>query len=1106
MAGTISGVADDHVVFQGNSLAWLGLMARICQPFEMADLCFKLAIDVLEVLALDHAHVVFARCRVPAAAFRHYDISQDQELLISKDHFCDLPNELLSTPADISLAILSGDNGEIVITTNGYSSTIPARRPSIEQSKAILDARDFVADIIENQYTTDACTLSLTSSAMKSLSMHAGRLLDAIQASNARPYDILDPRITAGPKHLLKMVASEGLEAVRVHDWAGSTGKARLESCSLMAFRRGGPENRMHELKGYAESFFDPRFFTFLRSFDINAMKGDPHQLGSEQSSSHPFTILVGHQKPCVFRISISGATITYAIAPHEEELLDADAGDDALLDRDMLLDDEGDLGNWHEAVTHGASIPRQMAKWATFIDDDYYLVRKSDFVAHYEKYIDPECWELGRIEGAKHLISKHAVMTRVPWIRGCISLVDASFALCLYKNDGYRKLRTVGCRHLVLNHESKGMSFQRLPFVQAVIATANTFAQGNFDAFSPRILIDSIGSNDNAKTFVGEIMRSLVKDMADSYDIYKRVYYFSYIVYLVDHLSQLDGIPVNDHPSGVERHVFPVLAPDREGARRALRDHEPLPNQCLVALDALGQQDEALLPATYAKFLASKSTIAELLDIAELLYFHDDIFQQVLIDTILNGAEKTRLALHPVPCDLAQAATMVHALDPNTLRGFIALFHQELETAAAAIDAANIVDPRVARLATMSKHGRDNIDTATMYDDSSCHAMQARALEATSARLATAIKCFNAASLAIGEDASRVARRTCPTMLLPAIDLYDRLIGTPRELFAKAASEPIALLRSAIELLVGNDILRLLKGANPIGIPMRTRDEWRRDYPGARFDIPDEEVDALLSIETEIGEPIPHVDDLLEESFGFYIDGGHVVGLGFYKKGLRVLPEAVTCLRKLVFLRLMKNQLLLLPDAIGSLEALVELDLRDNKLVELPGCIGELRHLGLLDLGGNALAYIPESIGKLVNLVALSLSFNHLTSLPDSIGMLRNLDRFKLYDNQLVTIPATIGKLASLRWLGLAHNDLTILPDEVGCIPRLEILDLQSNSLAELPETITGLTKLVELRLYDNNLGHFPENIGKWLDGLKSNGSKVLNAMPGPEGDPDDE
>jgi len=175
--------------------------------------------------------------------------------------------------------------------------------------------------------------------------------------------------------------------------------------------------------------------------------------------------------------------------------------------------------------------------------------------------------------------------------------------------------------------------------------------------------------------------------------------------------------------------------------------------------------------------------------------------------------------------------------------------------------------------------------------------------------------------------------------------------------------------------------------------------------------------------------------------------DLDRVRSLSLYGCGLKVLPDAVLALRKLVHLNLSRNRLVTLPDEIAQLASLEELVLHDVPLGR-----------GL----GAGLCRLP----KLRDLWVIRANFK---SLPDDIGDLADsLERLLIVQcRKLQTFPASFAKLVHLKHLEIDHCDvIDAIPSAVWSMRELEHLDLSGTTLGRIPETLGDLRALKELQL----------------------------------------
>lgn len=291
-------------------------------------------------------------------------------------------------------------------------------------------------------------------------------------------------------------------------------------------------------------------------------------------------------------------------------------------------------------------------------------------------------------------------------------------------------------------------------------------------------------------------------------------------------------------------------------------------------------------------------------------------------------------------------------------------------------------------------------------------------------------------------------------------------------------------------------------------------------------------EYQVMAALEKQIGKPIPFLERVEWNTFGFSATSGHVRALNVCNQGLITLPSNfgeltylqrswfagnqltelpvsfgnLRSLRKLNLVNntltslpntfgdlpllekvsLGKNQLTNLPEQIGRIQTLEKLSLNDNKLQKLPNGIGNLRNLKELDLSHNQLTELPEKIGNLPVLEYLDLSFNQLTKLQDTIGDIETLKELMLTHNNLKVLSESLTYLYLLQKLDLSHNQITELPSSFGDLELIEILDLSSNALRGIPNSIENMEYLKICKLSENKLETLPETIGK-LSSLQS-------------------
>ena len=290
------------------------------------------------------------------------------------------------------------------------------------------------------------------------------------------------------------------------------------------------------------------------------------------------------------------------------------------------------------------------------------------------------------------------------------------------------------------------------------------------------------------------------------------------------------------------------------------------------------------------------------------------------------------------------------------------------------------------------------------------------------------------------------------------------------------------------------------------------------RDYNDVK--LYEQEVRVLEELETLLGEPIPHKDNIDFFTFGFSSENANVIRLSLPERQLSSIPKSLGSLKYLKVLSLHNNHLTSLPETIFFLTELKEFYLDNNQLTALLESISTLSKLEVLYLDNNQLTALPESISTLNNLKSLTLSDNPLkvlpeflgnlselnllslkniqiTTIPESVATLYKLEILILDENQLVTIPEFIGNLTELTGLHLENNQITVIPELIGNLTKLNSLSLANNQITSIPDSIGSLTKLRELYLERNQITSLPNSIGNLTElrelFLDNNRLKVL-------------
>jgi Leucine-rich repeat (LRR) protein len=145
-------------------------------------------------------------------------------------------------------------------------------------------------------------------------------------------------------------------------------------------------------------------------------------------------------------------------------------------------------------------------------------------------------------------------------------------------------------------------------------------------------------------------------------------------------------------------------------------------------------------------------------------------------------------------------------------------------------------------------------------------------------------------------------------------------------------------------------------------------------------------ERDYLLNLESILREPIPYVEKIEENTFGFTMKRSCITGLGFYNKNIYRLPsinEFSDCLSSLKILNLSYcKSLESLPYYIVQLENLETLNLKHTRLRLLISSIKRMKNLKILDITGFQL--LDEERQELSKLTYLKVIFTPIG--PDKI------------------------------------------------------------------------------------------------------------------------
>ena len=160
------------------------------------------------------------------------------------------------------------------------------------------------------------------------------------------------------------------------------------------------------------------------------------------------------------------------------------------------------------------------------------------------------------------------------------------------------------------------------------------------------------------------------------------------------------------------------------------------------------------------------------------------------------------------------------------------------------------------------------------------------------------------------------------------------------------------------------------------------------------------EQPESLKILEILIGETIPIVDEINEDSFGIQIENRGIIGLGLANCDLTEFPEPITKITTLKILTLKRNMIVKIPESIGNLTSLESLDLRYNKLESLPNTFWKLKKLKVLYMKENNWR---DEWGLIQNYDAISVlkfcrgnaPLNLYIAFPSAFGQIYRIEEF---------------------------------------------------------------------------------------------------------------
>nr|MDO8111158.1 hypothetical protein [Candidatus Sigynarchaeota archaeon] len=495
------------------------------------------------------------------------------------------------------------------------------------------------------------------------------------------------------------------------------------------------------------------------------------------------------------------------------------------------------------------------------FTDDSSYPVNSRELIEHLDKYIDIEEWELRKVMQSRwdftfryYLVSRKAAVSRFPNIHTCISLDDGTFSL--YDMNNNRRLSIVHCRHLVLQGD-RVLPFQALPLVQSIIATANTWSQGNYDAFSPRIMVDSIPVQPSSGKLLEEILQELMLYVRDSYDVYKRAYYLGYVIYAFRKIVDVDRVTreIKDRRlkyRDSQGYAFMSSDENFRNSRESLRiskthgapddvdgisggstidDHtgttsgfEYLPAQffeerqfagtiareCCALMNRFVLHDAELFIDSFANFLVMKADMTQAFDFGTEWVFVVGEFEKPLIDTILVDAELASCFYEKKTIDADRACAELARGDVSMAMPFLLCVYSEMDHVLSSIvrfrklyhdrRIGNIYDELVATRGT-----------AHRWEKVRC-AMQDRACKTIRDRLAILTSYLDVVDVATRSQMLDEIKHAWPILLLPFMILLDDLIRLQKEEMTLQVGRIVTALKSMCSRILGEKISKILE------------------------------------------------------------------------------------------------------------------------------------------------------------------------------------------------------------------------------------------------------------------------------------------------------
>lgn len=188
-----------------------------------------------------------------------------------------------------------------------------------------------------------------------------------------------------------------------------------------------------------------------------------------------------------------------------------------------------------------------------------------------------------------------------------------------------------------------------------------------------------------------------------------------------------------------------------------------------------------------------------------------------------------------------------------------------------------------------------------------------------------------------------------------------------------------------------------------------------------------------------------------------------YLLKLGYGESIIQILKESKP--KSLDFSGNKLDQDLLL--GLGEINSLESLDLSDCSITELPESISNLSKLRYLKLRNNGIKNVPKIINSLTNLDFLDLSSCSIDNHIDLNGLTKLKSLILDYNPKLTKLPKGIENLSSLERLTVSNCGLKSVGKEILSCDSLYLVDLHANvKLSKVPKDMSKIPNVVAICL----------------------------------------